>query len=310
MGQQDYRLGVMFDRGLPPEELVPFARDVERWGADDLWLVEDLTWAGSIASAATALAATERLRVGIGICPAPLRNPAMLAMEFATLARLHPGRLAAGVGHGVQDWMRQAGAAPASPMALLEETVHAITSLLRGERVTLHGREVTLEDVGLVHPPQVVPPVLVGAMGPRTLRLAGRVGDGSILVEGLAADEVVAGRALIEQGRPEAARDGTSAPHEVVAFVYAHVSEDEQALEQTIGPVAESMSGFLGKPAAEVFFAAGPGEHVAERLEAIHRAGADTIAVHLVGDDQRGQAREVLAALNGEPAWIQGPDPA
>lgn len=303
MGQQrDYRLGVMFDRGLPPEELAPFARDLERWGADDLWLVEDLTWAGSIASAAAALAATERLRVGIGLCPAPLRNPALLAMELAALARLFPGRLAAGVGHGVQEWMRQVGAAPASPMALLEETLHAVMALLRGERVTLHGREVTIEDVGLVHPPRVVPPVLVGAMGPRTLRLAGRAADGSILVEGLGVDEVAAGRALVEQGRAEGAAGGTAAPHEVVAFVYAHVSEDEQALRRTVGPVADFMSGFLGKTPAEVFFAAGPGSKVAVDLEAIHRAGADTIALHLVGDDQRGQAREVLAALNGEPS--------
>ncbi len=52
-------------------------------------------------TAATVLQATERVVVGHGIAPAPFRNPAALAMEWATLATLHPGRFAAGLGHGV-----------------------------------------------------------------------------------------------------------------------------------------------------------------------------------------------------------------
>lgn len=120
---------------------------------DDVWVVEDLGWTGAVSSAATALAVTERLRVGIGITPAPLRNPALLAMELGNLARLHPGRLAAGIGHGVQDWMRQVGALAPSPLALLEETITAVRGLLRGETVTLQGRAVRLDGVSLVHPP-------------------------------------------------------------------------------------------------------------------------------------------------------------
>ncbi|MFC7643644.1 LLM class flavin-dependent oxidoreductase [Streptosporangium lutulentum] len=129
-------------------------------------MVEDLGWTGSVSSAATALAVTERLRVGIGIAPAPLRNPALLAMEFGNLARLHPHRLAAGIGHGVQDWMRQVGALPSSPLALLEETVVTVRALLRGETVTLQGRAVHLDGVSLVHPPAVPPPVLAGVVRP------------------------------------------------------------------------------------------------------------------------------------------------
>jgi len=51
----------------------------------------------------------------------PLRNVALTAMEIATLARLFPGRLTAGIGHGVQDWMGQAGAKVESPMTLARE---------------------------------------------------------------------------------------------------------------------------------------------------------------------------------------------
>src|SRR5688572_5671454 len=103
------RIGVMFDRDISPEELPGFAKALDEAGADDLWVVEDLGWNGGVSAAAIALAGTSRLRVGIGIAPAPLRSPALYAMEIATLARVYPGRVVAGLGHGVADWMRQVG---------------------------------------------------------------------------------------------------------------------------------------------------------------------------------------------------------
>ena len=129
------RIGVMYDRDWAPEGLPEFARRAEALGVDDLWVVEDLGWNGGVSAAAVALGATERLRVGIGITPAPLRSPALLAMELATLARVFPGRLVAGIGHGVREWMAQVGVAPRSPLALLEETITSVRALLRGERV-------------------------------------------------------------------------------------------------------------------------------------------------------------------------------
>src|SRR5437016_3475092 len=117
------RLGVMFDRAWDPAGLPAFARDVEAAGADDLWVVEDLGWNGGLTAAAIALGATGRLRVGLGIAPAPYRNPALFAMEVATIARVHPGRFAAGLGHGVAGWIAAVGATPRSSMALLEESV-------------------------------------------------------------------------------------------------------------------------------------------------------------------------------------------
>ena len=92
------RIGVMYDRDWAPEDLPGFARRAEALGVDDLWVVEDLGWGGGVSAAAVALGATERLRVGIGIAPAPLRSPALLAMELAPLARVFPGRMVAGIG--------------------------------------------------------------------------------------------------------------------------------------------------------------------------------------------------------------------
>src|SRR5689334_7220523 len=144
---EEHRIGVMFDHDRPPEELRDFDVADEEAGADDLWLVEDLGWAASIATTALALTATSRIRIGIGVAPVPLRNPALLAMELATLARIHPGRMVAGVGHGVTEWMRKVGADTPHKLALLDETIRAVRGLLGGETVTLDGRQVTIDGV-------------------------------------------------------------------------------------------------------------------------------------------------------------------
>ena len=121
------------------------------------------------------------MRVGIGLTPVPLRNVALMAMELATLHRLFPGRLLPGIGHGVQDWMGQVGARAASPLTLLREYAEALRRLLDGHEVTVAGRYVTLDRVRLDWPPEPGTPLLVGGGGPRTLELAGRVGDGILI---------------------------------------------------------------------------------------------------------------------------------
>ena len=93
------------------------------------------------------------MRVGIGLLPVPLRNPALAAMEIATLARLFPDRFVPALGHGVLDWMGQVGARVASPMTLLREHAVAVRELLDGERVDVDGRYVHLDGVALDWPP-------------------------------------------------------------------------------------------------------------------------------------------------------------
>jgi 5,10-methylenetetrahydromethanopterin reductase len=127
-------IGVLLPRDLPPDHLVSFARRAEELGFAELWVVEDLGFAGGVAQAATALASTAALTVGIGILPAGARNVAFAAMELTTMARLFPGRLRAGIGHGMPAWMRSVGAWPSSPVTLLEEYVRALRALLRGSR--------------------------------------------------------------------------------------------------------------------------------------------------------------------------------
>ena len=191
--------GAMFRRERPPEDLVGFARFVESAGFDELWIVEDCFWAGGLTAVVAALASTETITVGMGIVAAVARNAAITAMEFAGVERLFPGRFVAGIGHGVAPWMRQIGALPPSQLAALEETVDAVRRLLEGERVTTAGRYVELDDVALVFPPVVRPPIMVGVTGPGGIDVTARVADGLLLPEGSSAAYVRA--ALDRLGR-------------------------------------------------------------------------------------------------------------
>lgn len=174
-------LGVIFHPTFPPEIIPAFARRAESAGFDELWFWEDCFYAGAFTSAATALAATDNITVGIGILPATVRSPLFAAMEITTLARLFPGRFLPGFGHGVEAWMKQIGAYPKSTLRALEETVRAVRGLIHGEQVTLQGDHLQLEGVRMSLLAEQVPPLLIGGIREKSLRLAGRSGDGVIL---------------------------------------------------------------------------------------------------------------------------------
>jgi 5,10-methylenetetrahydromethanopterin reductase len=173
----------MLPRDLPAGSVLDYARRAEELGFDELWVVEDLGFRGGVAQAGAVLAATSRITVGIGILPAGARNAAFAAMDLATLAQLFPGRLIAGLGHGMPGWMRSVGSWPSSPLTLLREYTTAVRALLRGEPGPPAGRHVSVEGVVLDEHPDVVPPVVLGVRGPRSLAMAAETADGVLLAE-------------------------------------------------------------------------------------------------------------------------------
>jgi 5,10-methylenetetrahydromethanopterin reductase len=193
-------VGVLAPPDLPAGDFVSYAQDAERLGFHQLWVAEDCFDKGGVAQAAVALARTRTITVGLGILPAAARNLAFLALDVSTLASLFPGRLIVGVGHGMPNWMRQAGAWPASPTALLTEYITALRALLAGRQVTTSGRYVTLDRVQLATPPVPAPPVLAGVRGPVSLRLSGAVADGTVLAEPVTPEYLAAVRQLAGTG--------------------------------------------------------------------------------------------------------------
>ncbi|MCD6287391.1 MAG: LLM class flavin-dependent oxidoreductase [Anaerolineae bacterium] len=235
--RDDYNLGIMYRREHAPEKLPDFARKAEEAGFDELWVVEDCFYGGGIASAATALACTDSITVGLGIMPAVVRNPVFAAMEIATLARLYPGRFLPGFGHGVAGWMRQIGAFPKSQLKALEEVTFTIRKLLAGEQLTFNGRYVHLDQTQLVHPPEQVPPISLGVAGPKSLALSGRVADGTILGEYSAPKYISWAREQIASGKLEAGHDRE---HRLTLFAFACAASTAATARQELRPMVAS----------------------------------------------------------------------
>jgi alkanesulfonate monooxygenase SsuD/methylene tetrahydromethanopterin reductase-like flavin-dependent oxidoreductase (luciferase family) len=261
------RVGVVFRPQLPPERLREFALSAEAAGLDDLWLWEDCFLEGGLTSAAAALASTTSLRVGLGLMPVPLRNPALAAMEIATLARLFPGRFVPAAGHGVLSWMEQVGARAGSPLTLLREWVSAVRSLLHGETVTVSGRYVHLDGVALDWPPQTVPPLLVGARGPKTIALAGAHADGLVLDAGITLDGV----------RRAAEMAAAVRPHEIVTYLACAAGPDARQRVE-----AELPASSLPLPQRA---AVGTPAQVADVIHSFAEAGATTVILQPTSDD-------------------------
>lgn len=284
------RVGIVFRPQLPPERLREFVASAEAAGLDDVWLWEDCFLEGGLTSAAAALAGSGSLRVGLGLMPAPLRNPALAAMEIATLARLFPGRFVPAAGHGVMPWMDQVGATVASPMTLLREWVTAVRSLLHGHTVTVSGQYVRLSQVALDWPPPAAPPLLVGGRGPRTVALAGEIADGLVLD---------AGRISLEAVRQAVATAAARRAHEVVVYVaFAAGEHARERIEAELQPSSAPLSERA---------AFGAAADIARSIRSFADAGATTVVLQPTGTDPdpaatatlAGEARTLLRAAGG-----------
>ena len=282
-------LGLIFPPDQPPEHLLEVARAAELAGIPERWLWEDCFAESGIACAATVLAATTRLRVGIGLMPVPLRNVALTAMEIATLARLFPGRLLPGIGHGVLDWMGQAGVRAESPLTLLREYGTALRDLLDGAEVTTAGRYVQLDRVALRHPPTERVPLWLGGAGPKTIALAAEIGDGLVFDGGVA--KLPAALELAQES--DAARPQPPSPQEPPS-------------PQGPSPGGLDVVSFLSVP-----ITTGPAE-LAQRAREMAASGATRIpvcAVSAAGPPDNSPALVDFAEVVGAAAALLGASP-
>lgn len=295
-------LGVIFHPKFPPETLADYARRAESAGFDELWLWDDCFLPGALTSAAIALSATHTLKVGIGLLPTPAYNPLFAAMEITTLARAFPGRILPGFGHGVGPWMTQIGAAPKSSLKTLTEVITAVRQLLGGQSVTTHGEYVHLDQVQMQLVPASVPPFYVGAMRAKSLQLAGRIGDGTILTGMSSPAYVRWAREQIKMGMAEAGhqdhrvgvyfdvkvgRDGDLAraaarqslarrlPWADIQLETLGIAREVEVFLQAHGP--EGMAQRMPDDWLDAFSAAGTPEQAAGSIQRLVDAGADTV---------------------------------
>jgi probable F420-dependent oxidoreductase len=159
------------------------ARRAESDGFEALTVADHpgLTASPFVALAAAA-SATTTIRLGTYVANCGVREPVQLASDVATLDLLSNGRalLGLGAGHTPAEWTMSGRAypVPAARVARLIETAQVVTRLLAGERVTLHGAAMRIDDAVLEAPrPHSRVPLLVGGGNRALLQFAAQTAD-------------------------------------------------------------------------------------------------------------------------------------
>jgi probable F420-dependent oxidoreductase len=123
------------------------------------------TWLEPIALLAALAGVTERIRLGTLVLVLPLRNPAYLAKEWATLDVLSGGRTIFGVGVGwAEPEFEVMGVPRAERGRRTDEGLELVTALWAGDGVTYHGRHYRVRDLTIDPKPlqRPRPPVWIG----------------------------------------------------------------------------------------------------------------------------------------------------
>ncbi len=219
---------VMFptDRAIQP---VPLAREVEARGLESLWFPEHshipvsrkTPWPGGadlpemywrthdqFVALAAAAAATQRIRLGTGICLVAQRDPIWLAKEVASLDTISGGRVVLGVGYGWnREEMAQHGVDYAKRRAIVREKILAMKRLWTDEVAAFEGDFVRVEP-SWAWPKPVQKPhpkiLLGGGPGPKLFAAVAEYADGWMPIDGR--DDVFGSLPALRRAWQEAGR--------------------------------------------------------------------------------------------------------
>jgi probable F420-dependent oxidoreductase len=305
---QRHGITVPFD-GVPLHAHKEWFEEIAALGYTDLWSAES---GGADAFTPLALAAAwaPSLRLGTAIVPAYTRGAATLAETVASMVQAAPGRFALGIGTSsnviVENWN---GIPFEEPYRRVRDTIRFLRASLAGEKVTHEYDTFSVKGFRLGIRIDEMPPILVAALRPGMLRLAGREGDGAI-INWLSAEDVK-----------------TVVPHvgedkEIVARIFVLPTDNEEMV-RFVGKRA--IAAYLNVPVYAAFHAwLGRGEMLqpmwdawkAGDREAATAAIPDELVDALIVHGTPSEIREHLAqyAANGvttpAPAFLAGSDDA
>ena len=135
----------------------------------------------ALTALAVAGSAVPGIELGTAVVPTYPRHPAALAQQALTVAAATDGRLALGVGTSHQVVIEAMfGHDFAKPVAHTREYLSILRPLLSGQPAKLRGEQVSA-NVTLTTPGPTPVPLLLAALGPRMLRLAAELADGTVL---------------------------------------------------------------------------------------------------------------------------------
>jgi probable F420-dependent oxidoreductase len=222
---QRYGMTVPFG-GIPLHAQREWIEELVDLGYTDVWSAESDGGDGFTPLALISVWAPT-LRLGTAIIPAYTRGPACLAQTVGAMAQAAPGRFALGIGSSsnviVEGWN---GIPFEEPYQQVRAMVRFLNDALGGEKVTNDYGRFSIRSFRLgMKPPEPVP-ILVAALRPGMLRLAGREGDGAIL-NWLSADDVATVVPHVAEGASQAGAD--PATKEIVARLFVIPNPDADA---------------------------------------------------------------------------------
>ncbi len=180
------RVGVQLpevEREVRWPEYEAMALTAEGVGFDSVWVGDHLLYRGdgrpergpleAWTILAAIAAATERVELGPLVACVGFHAPAMLAKQAATVDEISGGRLVLAVGAGWNEAEFRAFGFPFDRRASrFEQSFEVIRRLVAGERVTLHGEHVSVDDAVLLPRPTRCPRLMIGSTGRRVLAAA------------------------------------------------------------------------------------------------------------------------------------------
>ncbi|HAO55857.1 MAG: hypothetical protein CMQ36_11685 [Gammaproteobacteria bacterium] len=168
---------------LGPRAIGGIAEHASTLGYRSIWTVEaNGTDAFTLLAAASVNQPT--LGLGTGIVPIQLRTPSLTAMTAASLQALSPDAdIFVGLGVSAPAILRQHGVSyPDKPIALMREYVALLRECLSGESVTFEGDYWTIKRFRLgIRLNERKPQIVMAALNPQMLKLAGEIADGVLL---------------------------------------------------------------------------------------------------------------------------------
>jgi probable F420-dependent oxidoreductase len=221
MTQQRWGITVPF-AGVPLHEHREWLRELVDLGYTDIWSSEANAHDAFTVLALAAAWAPE-LRLGQAVVPVYTRGPALLAQTIASLIEAAPGRVAVGIGTSSNVIVERWNGIPFErPYHHVRDTLRFLRAALAGEKITETYDSFEVKGFRLGLRVQQQPPILVGALRPGMLRLAGREGDGAI-INWLGAQDVKTVAPIVREGGED---------KEIVARIFVLPMEDREAVRQ------------------------------------------------------------------------------
>ncbi|MGA7834292.1 MAG: LLM class F420-dependent oxidoreductase [Acidimicrobiales bacterium] len=199
-----YGITVPFD-GVTLLEHRDWYRRLADLGYTDAWSAE-VDGADGFTPLTVAALSEARLNLGVAVTPVFTRGPGLLAMSVAAMAEVAGGRFTMGLGASSQPVVeRWNGIRYEHPYARTRDVLRFLKHALDGEKIDEAFETFEVHGFKLSRPVIERPPILLGALRPGMLRLAGREADGAIL-NWLAAGDVAQCRAEVGADKTIVAR--------------------------------------------------------------------------------------------------------